>query len=197
MDESAHGSREVALPHQRRPNEKCVDLGAKGADILMVPDPGFTDDKAVGRYPRGEASRHSEIDREGPQVPIVDSDDGSIEPKCPVEFVIGMDLSQGLDTGIGGGRATLLEGRIIEGRKHQEHRVRSGDSRLEHLIGVHHEILAEHGAGDQPADGPEIVARSLEKWAVGEHRNGIRNWRVGIGYFIQIERRTNLPLRWR
>jgi hypothetical protein len=65
------------------------------------------------------------------------------------------------------------------------------------LIGVHHEILAEHGAGDQLADGPEIVSRSLEKWAVGEHRNGIRNWRVGIGYFIQIERRTNLPLRWR
>ena len=60
--------------------------------------------------------------------------------------------------------------------------------RLRHLIGVVHEVLAQHRQRDGGARGAQMIEAALERWRVGQHRQaGRAAFFIGRGQRRRIE----------
>ncbi len=59
---------------------------------------------------------------------------------------------------------------ILQGGDNQQDGVRADDTRLDHLIGIHGEILAQHRQRAGGARLLEMLVGALEKIHVGQHR---------------------------
>ena len=72
--------------------------------------------------------------------------------------------------------------RVVERADDEQHGVGAGQARLEQLVFVDDEILAQHRHVDGRADGGEVSQRAVEERRLGQHRNGYRAARrVGLG----------------
>ena len=66
---------------------------------------------------------------------------------------------------------------IVDRRHDDEDAIGTKGARLHHLIGVDHEVLAQHGEEGRLARGGQIIGASLKRRPVGQHREAGRTAR--------------------
>ena len=86
--------------------------------------------------------------------------------------------------------------RVVERRHDDEDAIGAGRARLRHLVGVVHEILAQHRQRAGRARRAQVIERALEGGRVGQHRKaGRAALRVGRRQGRRIEIVADQPLR--
>ena len=63
---------------------------------------------------------------------------------------------------------------LVERGDDQQHRVGARRTRLEQLVLVHDEVLAQERNLHRAADGGEVLERAIEERRLGQHRDGRR-----------------------
>ena len=81
-----------------------------------------------------------------------------------------MDFDQHVQARLLGERRQVRQCRRCQGGDDEQHAVRAEGPRLEHLVGVDDEVLAQHRQAARTAGRLEMAVRALEIALVGEHR---------------------------
>ena len=158
--------------HQRRPDEETVDQRRQAIDIVAGADPGFGNQDAVGSEagkPLGRRDIHAEVAK----ITIVDADERGAEAQRAAHLHLVVDLDQRIHAEAARFGDHLTRGRVVEERQHHQHRVGSGDARLDDLARIDEEILGEDRAVELTAGGGKVVERSTEKFAVAQHAQAV------------------------
>ena len=118
------------------------------------------------------------------------------ELQRPVELGLVVDLDQHVHAESSAASSSVARVVVADRRHDDQDAVGAERARLVHLIGLVHEILAEHRQVDGRARGDEVLRRALEERRVGEHREAGRAARlVGAGERRRIEVGADQALR--
>ena len=80
---------------------------------------------------------------EGAQVAVVDADQPALERQRALEFALVMDLDQHVEPEVMRGLVERARGIVVDGGHDDEDAVGAPGARLQHLIGIEQEILAQ------------------------------------------------------
>ena len=122
------------------------------------------------------------------QVAVVDANEPRFEPKRPrkLRFIVDLDKNVHAEA-----NRNIFEfgGAAIVDRSHDdENAISAGGSRLQHLINVKHEVLAQHRERTRGAGLTHIVERALERRRVSQYRQaGGAARRIGRGQRRRIK----------
>src|SRR5271166_5196687 len=101
-----------------------------------------------------------------------------------------MDLDQHIHADGECGSLELGGGRVVDGRHDDQNTVGTPRSRLNHLVGIKQEVLAQCRQGGRGPSRHEVTWLALERRSVGEYRQacsaalliGTREgWRIEVG----------------
>ncbi|CAM5707752.1 hypothetical protein STENM36S_08369 [Streptomyces tendae] len=132
--------------------------------------------------PGGDPREHVGVDPQGSQIPGVDADQPCSRGHRPLRLRLVVHLHEGVETRLARHRHQLREQRRVECGHDQQDQVRTVRTGLPHLVGVDHEVLAQHGQVHARADGVQIGEGPGEPPSLGQHADGRRaSGRVGGG----------------
>ena len=118
------------------------------------------------------------------------------ELQRPRQFRFVMDLDENVDPEREGRRLEFGGAAVVDRGQDDEDTIGAGGARFHHLIGVVHEILAQHRQRACGARLAQIVERALERGAVGQDgKTRCAAGLVGLGQGRRIEMRPDQPLR--
>ncbi|MNJ24967.1 hypothetical protein D3C77_193990 [compost metagenome] len=172
QDKLAYRRLQIRLAHQGGAHQEALGMGAQIRHLGAVVDAGLADDHPIGgdlgRQLLGAGEIHAEI----PQIPVVDANHGGAEGQGAIPLLCIAHLGQHPEAQL---FRHLEQGAIAlvgEHREHQQDGVRLIVAGQIDLIGVNHEVLAQHrllDPGTHPGQEGEIP---LEELLVGQHRDG-------------------------
>ena len=143
-----------------------------------VRDAALADEQPVGRHQRRQTLGHSERRLEGLQIAVVDADERRGEVQRPLELRLVMHLEEHVHAE----RQRHLFERLCLGVRHRRHddedAVGAPGARLEHLVGLEHEIFSERRKGGRRTRCGQEFRRALERRRVGQHREAGRAARL-------------------
>ena len=138
--------RHVGLAHQRFADQEAADAERRHArEIGRRVEPALADDRRAVRRQRREALGGREIDRERLEVAVVDAEQRGVERERAGELRLVVDLDQRVHAERRCRRRELGRLTVAEGGHDEQDAVRAERARLRYLIGVEHEVLAQHG----------------------------------------------------
>ena len=148
-----------------------LDIRANVADIA---DPGLSDRDDLVAKDRADPGKGRPVDIEGLEVAGVDPDDAGPGVQSAAGLLRVVDLDQR-----GHPQAVHLaeqagQGRLVERGDDEQDEVGAVGSRLEHLVGVDDEVLAQHRDVDRGADGREVSQGATEAALLGQDADGAR-----------------------
>ena len=111
-----------------------------------------------------------EIGDEGLEVAVVDADEPGVEPKCAVELRRIMHFGEHVHAEIMRGSCKLTRRGVVNRRHDDQDAVGAQRPRLEHLIGIDHEVLAQRRQARRLTRRRQKFRPSLKRWRVGQHR---------------------------
>ena len=108
-------------------------------------DAALGDDDASARHARRQPLGGLERRLEGPEIAVVDADEAGPQPERPLELGLVMHLDQHIHAAARCAAASSARGGRVVDRRH-DHRgcSRRPGARFDDLIGIEHEILAQH-----------------------------------------------------
>src|SRR5574337_374973 len=177
------GDGDVPLAHQRFADEKRLDArSGKPLAIGVIGDAALRDDDLAGRDMRLQPFTNVERDFKRAKIAIVDADETALERERPLTLAFVVGLDQDVEPEIVRGLVEGL-GRLVVDRRHDdEDAVRAPGARLEHLIGIEHEILAQDGKRGRLTRFDQVLWRTLKGGEVGQNRDAGGAARlVGLG----------------
>jgi hypothetical protein len=158
-------------PHQGFADEHGIGSGVQhAARVVEAADAAFGDEQDLVGGLFGELFGSGEVDLEGFQIAVVDTDEVGPEFEGAFHFRQVVNLDEHID--LGGARFVVeaAELVVIESGDDEQDGVRAGDDRFVDLQGMDGEVLAQQwGLGDA-GDGGEVGERALEVALVGQHR---------------------------
>ncbi len=164
-------------------------------DIGRREDAALADDDAVFRHARRESFGRRQRRLEGFEVAIVDADEAAIEAQRAVQLRRVVHLDDGIHAPVLGGAGEIGRERIVHFSHDDEDAIRAPGPRLDHLVGVDHEVLAQHGQRDRRTGVGEEFRRALERRRIGENREAGRPTRlIGLGERDGFEICSDEPL---
>ena len=168
-DQLAGRSADIRGAHQGGPHQEAVHQRGQRLDLAPVTDARFRDYQWArgdqGSQPPGGRQVHGQ----GAQVPVVHPDDAGSQPDRAVQLGFSMHLGQGAHPEPGGRVGAGLIGGVVQHREHQQHGVGAVVPSFHHLVGVQHEVLAQHRLGDRRPHLGQQLERAAEEGAVSEH----------------------------
>ena len=90
------------------------------------------------------------VDVEGLEVAIVDADQAARQVERAVEFGVVVHFDDGVHVPVAGGRGELGGERVVDLGQDDQDAVGTPGARLDNLIGIDHEILAQDGQDGKP-----------------------------------------------
>ena len=165
-------------------------------DVGGGEDAAFADDDAVGRDERRELLADAERHLEGAQVAVVDADELRAERQRALEFGAVVDLDQHVHAEPVGGVDQRARLRVGDARHDDEDAIGAPGARLEHLVGLEQEVLAQGRQAGRLARLRQIFGPALERRRVGEDREaGGAALRIGAGQRRRVEIGADQALR--
>src|SRR6056297_2951790 len=187
---------DIVLAHQRFTDQE----GARAVfrhfgQILRRGQPAFANDHPAFGHKLGQAARGVERGLEGVEIAVVDADHHGFEMCRAVQFGAVMHLDQSVHAPVFC-RGLKLGGLGVTDRRHNDQdAVRTPGARLGDLIGVIHEILAQHRQIAGGARLPKILGRALKAGCIGQHRQaGRATGRIGPRQLGRVELGADQPL---
>ena len=161
----------VLLAHQAFADEKGVDPDRREPQAILVgEDATFGDDDPVLRDEPGEVLAHRERSLEIAQIAVVDADEPRLQRQGAGELMFVVDFDQHIHLEIMRRLVECARRVVLDGSHDDEDRVGAPGARLEHLIGIIHEVLAQNGQMHRAARGDEMLWPALERRRVGQNR---------------------------
>ena len=140
------------------------------------------------RHADGEIDRGLERRFEGPQVAVVDADELGVERQRAVQLDLVVHLDQRVHPPFGGGVEQVARGVVADRGEDDQDAVGAPGAGLGDLVGLEHEVLAQHRQLRRGAGLDQVVRRALEARAVGEHRQaGGAAQLIGAGDLGRVE----------
>src|SRR5436190_23716478 len=164
------GASDIFLPHQAFADQKCRDANLfQASEICEGKEAALADHDVVARDQRREALGRFESCLEGLQVAVVDADQSRLEPQGTVEFRLVVDLDQHVHAVTE--RRVFQRGRrrIVDAGHDDQNAIGAPGARLRRLVGLEHEVLAQHGERGRSARGGEIFGLALKRRCIGQH----------------------------
>ena len=179
------------LAHEERPGSGRAPRARASAAVTM---PLSLDQQHVARRKRREAFCHPQVDGEGTQVAVVDADQRGARGDRSPELGFVVHLDQGVEADRRHSPSSSGQAAVVERRGDEQHGGGARRGGLPDLVGIDHEILAQHRQRDGRGDRLEVGQRAAEAPRLGEHRDG-----VGPGGCVGAApaRRRRAPARWR
>ena len=161
-EQPARRRRHVGFAHQALADEDGAHADLRQTlDIVRAKDAALADDDAVARHQRRQRLGHGERDVEGAQVAVVDADEPGAEGQGALELAGVVHL----DERVHAERVRRLDesGRrfVTDARHDDEDAVGAPGARLEHLVGLEQEILAQDGQAGGLAGLRQIFGTAL------------------------------------
>ena len=157
--------------HECLPYKKSLDSrGSQPPHMLGRQYPALSHCNSRRRNKASEHEARFEPRLEGAQISVVDADERSREPKSQVKLAAIVHLDQHGHAKRFGRRLELLHARQLKSRDDEKDAIGAQSARLEDLIRIDDEILAEHRKLAGIARGGEVLGGALEEAPVGEHR---------------------------
>ena len=104
----------------------------------------------------GEALGGGEVDRQGAEVAVVDAEEGAAHMDGTLELALVVDLDQHRHPQAARHLVQSGEPGVIQAGGDQQDDVRAMSPSLDHLVVLHHEVLAEHRDPHPLTHGVEI-----------------------------------------
>ena len=171
----AGGGSDVGLSHQAFAHQegRHADLG-EPREIGGRKDAALADHQPVARNQRRQRLAGRKRGLEGAQVAVVDADHRRPQFQGAIELGTIMDLDQHVHA-VGRTRVLdILRRGIVERGHDDQDAIGAMRARFRHLIGVEHEILAQHGQIGGGARGHHEIEMTLEGGGIGQHREAGR-----------------------
>ena len=159
---------------------------ADALDVGMGADAGFGDEDAVFRHEAGKAGRTVKVDRQIPQIAVVDADDLRAEAHGFAHFVFFRSFGENVKAEAVGKGCQACAGAGLEHGEHQEDGVGARCAGGEDLAFVDDDVLGDDGEGRQGAHLGETLEASLEDRRLGENGDGVGKARVDGGVLLEV-----------
>src|SRR3984957_7045191 len=196
-EERARRRRHVVLSHKTFADQEARDAGfAEPRQIVRRENAALADDDPVS----GNASRQllagGKRRLERFQVPVVDADQPRLQPQRPLELFLVMHFDERVHAERGSGRFQLGRADIVDRGHDDQDAIGAVTARFGHLIGVVHEILAQHRQRRGGARRAQMIEMALERRRIGQHRKaGGAAGFISLGQGRRIEIVANETLR--
>ena len=171
MDEQRPDRRlHVFGAHQGLADQEAVDAGAGHAgQVGRRVESALADENAPGRHHGGQPFRGRQIHLEGPQVPVVDADEPGVQAERPIQFRLVVDLDEDIHAELLRRVHKFHRPAVVHRRHDEQNTVGAEDPRLDDLVGIQHEILAQDRQDDRRPGRHQVFVGTLEVGYVGEH----------------------------
>ena len=124
------------------------------------------------RHLRRQPVGRRDVHLQRAQIAVVDADHAGAAADGARQLLAVVHLDQRRQPQLPGTRLQRLERRLIERGDDQQHGVGPRGTRLEQLVLVHHEVLAQQRHVHGRAHGLQVRQRAVEERRLGEHRDG-------------------------
>ena len=131
--------RHEPLANQKRP----VAGGREPFEILARLETALADGDDIAWDSGGQPIRRVDVHLQRAQIPVVDADDPGTGINSTSQLGLVVHLDKGRQTQVGRARLKPCESRLVKRRDNQQHGVRASRPRLEQLIFVDDEVLAQ------------------------------------------------------
>ena len=128
-------------------------------------DAALGDDDRVGGNERRQPLADFERGLEGPEVAVVDADQPAFERQRALEFGLVVDLDQHVEAEVVRGLVERARRLVVDRRHDDEDAVGAPGARLQHLIGIEEEILAQDRQRRRRARLDQMLRVALETTA--------------------------------
>ncbi len=134
----------------------------------------FRDPDDAGRDLVGEAAEEVLVEFERAEIAGVDTDETRPDLEGTGDLIRTVGLDERRHAELGAEVEETRECRLVESGHDEQHDVGTGCPRLEHLVWIGDEVLAQHGHPHRIAHGLEIGERASEPAPLGQHADGAR-----------------------
>lgn len=171
---------DIATPHKAFADKDGIAAAGKNpARVGSGFEAAFADEDHVVRDLLAECFCGGNIDFEGRQIAVVNTEEACASIESALELLPTMYFHQGIDLTRFGDFQQVLERRLLEGGDDEQDCIGAGDDGFVDLDFVQDEILAQDWEPDLGADLGEVREAAVEELLVGEHGDG-----VGAGLFV-------------
>ena len=158
-------------------------------------EPTLGHQHAVLRHHRRQLLRHRKVNLQGFEITVIYPNQLGAKAERPRHLRSIVHLDQDIHAEIEGEGFQLRRFRVLERGHDQQDAIGADRARLEHLVGVEHEILAQCRQPDRAARLFQERILALEIRLVGQHRQAGRAARlIGAGEGRRIEVSADQPL---
>ena len=185
--ELAHRGLQIRLRHEGRSHQEALGVVAQGRHLGAVVDAGFADHHPIPRDPGRQLLSAGKIDAQIPQIPVVDANHRGAEVDGAGQLLLVAHLGEHPQAQFFRHFEQGAIPLVGEHGEHQEDGVRLIVAGQIDLIGVNHEVLAEHrllDAAPYPGQEGEIP---LEELLVRQHRDGGGVVAIDVGDGLRAE----------
>src|SRR5690606_16485343 len=169
-EQFVQGGARIRRAHEGFPDQEGLDaVLAHAVDVFRQQDAAFGDDALAFREVLQHRQRGFEAGFEGPQIAVVDADQGRVQRQGRVQFVPVVDFNQHVHAQFRGHAFEFAQLGGRQGGGDQQHAVRTQRPGVDDLVGIDQEILAQHGQAAGGARLAQVIIAALEILHVGEH----------------------------
>src|SRR5690606_20246752 len=133
-------------------------------------DARFRDEGDLSRHQPPQAEGRVERDLEGAQVPVVDADQRRTRAQRGLRLALVVYLGERREAKLAAQRDQVAQPCLLEAGGDQQVGARAEELRLEDLVGLGEEILAQGGQRDAARDLAEVVVGAEEEILLRQHR---------------------------
>src|SRR5690348_5648388 len=160
----------IGRQHETLADKKSVEARtAELGKVIVRSKAGFADGDALLRYPfdQFEGGLHAHV--QGAQVAIVYANDASAGGQRAIQLRSGMNLHERLHFQLASESQQLAKQFVTERGDNQQKTIRVVCPRFPDLPRIEEEVLAQHGEFHGVSSVAEILQRTSEKFAFGQH----------------------------
>src|SRR5438874_2844180 len=167
----ARRRRNIRLPHQALADQegRNADRGER-LEIGGAGNSALADGDAVARdfWRQQAAGRQRGVERL--EVAVVDADQPRAPPQRALKFALIVDFEQHVHAVVEGRVLEVGRDLVVDRRHDDQDAVGAPRARLDHLVDVIHEILAQHRQAGGRARRHQVLGGALERGVIGQHR---------------------------
>ena len=162
----------IGRAHQGLADERRVEAQRPPAgDRGRVADARFGDDEAIVRHELAQAHRPLGVDRQRPQVAVVEADQAGTGRERPLELPLVVRLDERLQPKVQGGSDQAPEARRRVEAGQQQDEVRPGRPQQGQLARIDDELLGQDRDADGRPHRAQVVDRAAEPVRLAQDRD--------------------------
>src|SRR5580698_1577819 len=170
-EQGAGCRRDIVLAHQAFADQEGRDAGvAEPRQIVRRENAALADDDPAGRNLPRQPLAGGKRRRKSFEVAVVDADQPRLQAQRALELLFVMHFDERVHAERGCGRFQLGRASIVDRGHDDQDAIGTISARFGHLIGVVHEILAQHRQRHGGARRAQVIEMALERRRIGQDR---------------------------